>query len=171
MQKKAGQNTFGGRFGGRMSSPEPKLKHLRRPKLFFRRPNPFGSKFRGPKPTPETKVSNLRRHLRRPNPPSRAETQNSRGQAVAAEATSSRVRQPNVPSAAELEFIQNSSSTANKSPNALIPPKSCIQPLKPCIYSCTCTKGSKTTLKPQQKHHITHINKLSCINPQIILLP
>ena len=42
MQKKAGQNTFGGRFGGRMSSPETKLKHLRR-------------------------------HLRRPNPPNRAE--------------------------------------------------------------------------------------------------
>ncbi|KAG8645577.1 hypothetical protein MANES_10G075466v8 [Manihot esculenta] len=31
MQKKAGQDTFGGRFGGRMSSPETKLKHLRRP--------------------------------------------------------------------------------------------------------------------------------------------
>ena len=42
MQKKAGQDTFGGRFGGRMSSPETKLKHLRR-------------------------------HLRRPNPPNRAE--------------------------------------------------------------------------------------------------
>ena len=42
MQKKAGQDTFGGRFGGRKSSPETKLKHLRR-------------------------------HLRRPNPPNRAE--------------------------------------------------------------------------------------------------
>ena len=69
MQRKAGQNTFGGRFGGRKSSPETKLMHLRRPNLYFRQPNPFGGKFRRRKGTPETKVSNLRRHLRRPNSP------------------------------------------------------------------------------------------------------
>ena len=40
MQKKAGQGTFGGRFGGRNPSPETKLmhvrRHLRRPKVSSR---------------------------------------------------------------------------------------------------------------------------------------
>ena len=108
MQEKAGQNTFGGRFGGRKSAPETKLKHLRRPNFHFRLPNPFGGKFRRPKGTPEMKVSNLRRHLRRPNFPPEPKVQKlggKLGQPKPPPHTSSGVRRPNVPSAAEPEFI------------------------------------------------------------------
>ena len=38
-QRKAGQGTFGSTFGGRMSPPETKVRHVRRPNLDFRGPN------------------------------------------------------------------------------------------------------------------------------------
>ncbi|KAG8639817.1 hypothetical protein MANES_14G171850v8 [Manihot esculenta] len=61
MQRKAGQGTFGGRFGGRKS-------------LQSRKSGRFGGTFGGRNSQTETKLMHVRRHFRRPKLPDRDES-------------------------------------------------------------------------------------------------
>ena len=61
MQERAGQGTFGGRFGGRKS-------------LQSRKSGRFGGTFGGRNSQTEAKLMHVRRHLRRPKVPDRDES-------------------------------------------------------------------------------------------------
>ncbi|KAG8645322.1 hypothetical protein MANES_10G054551v8 [Manihot esculenta] len=61
MQKRPGQGTFGGRFGGRKS-------------LQSRKSGRFGGTFGGRNSQTETKLMHVRRHFRRPKLPDRDES-------------------------------------------------------------------------------------------------
>ena len=139
MQKKAGQGTFGGRFGGRNPTPETKLMHVRR---HLRRPKVSSRDETHTLSAAELPLSAAKRLFLNRKPCFR-------GQPLAAELPPQRVRRPNLPSAAEPGFARR---TEPCSVSCKLCPKTynhAYQLLPTSTYTYICTKGSKTILKPQ----------------------